>query len=104
MVTLLVVAYIWWSGCLIFNTVVSSIIIESRPKVAADTLSFVRVTKPAAVVSNLAVLTANFKSSIGAGTKVLLAWDLNKTPIWGCFEIVLVPPTSISPTFVVQTS
>ena len=97
-VTLLLVAYIWWSICLTFRTVLpSSINIEFAAKVLVGRVEFCRVNVPVALAVNFAVLSLNFKSSKNVGAHVVLLLDLNKTPAWGCSDIVLVPPTSVSP-------
>ena len=55
------------------------------------------------VVSKFARLITNFKSSYWSAVHVVAFCDLNKTPAYGCSEIVLSPVMSISPILEIQT-
>ena len=103
-VTLLLVVYIWWSLCLTLTVVLPSVNnIEFCCKVLTGRASFCNVTVPVAPAINLAVLRLNFKSSKYDGAHAVLLLDLKRTPTWGCPDIVLVPPTSVSPILEIQT-
>ena len=73
----------------------------SLGRVFVGTSSFVSATTPSVVV-NLAVLTENFKSSIG-----LIIYPkvepLNKNPELGDSDNIREPPISVSPARAIQT-
>ena len=48
-------------------------------------------------VVNSALLIVNFKSSFWSAVQVEPFCDLNKTPAYGCLDIVLLEPILVSP-------
>ena len=102
-VTLLLVSYILWPLWLIFRTVLPSVISKALVlRFLLGRVLFCKVTKPAALVSNLARLSENFKSWVGEATHVLLFELLKIRPTWG-WSVISLPAVSCVPRSAIQT-
>src|SRR5210317_1418203 len=76
---------------------------ELIPSLPRPSSALLNVAVPIVLLSNTARYKLNFKSSYWSAVHVDAFCDLNKTPAYGCSEIVLVPVMSISPIREIQT-
>ena len=74
-----------------------NVLIGFASSVLLGKVAFVNVNVPDELVSNSALFSVNFKSSICSADHVLLLADLNNTPAAGCLDTVLLPSKVVSP-------
>ena len=91
MVTLLVVPCIPWFGCLTLITAEPLVVCKAfAPNCLVGVESFTSVNVPVLVTSNTALFNWNFISLVWSSDQVDPFWDLNRTPIAGCFDTSLL--------------